>query len=83
MPVIITDPFFKSLYNKLAVEIEKRSELLITGGALMHGNGIGVDPTATAMKYQEAVSYIKALHDVIELGLDLDHDRYGNRTDGD
>jgi hypothetical protein len=83
MAVILTDPFFRQLYTKLVEEIEKRSDLLISGGALMHNNGIGVDPTATAMKYQEAVSYIRALNDIIELGISLEHDRYGNRSEGD
>jgi hypothetical protein len=41
---------------------------------------------ATAMNYQKAVSYIEALQAVIELGIELDHDRYGGKRkteDGD
>ena len=75
----ITDPFFRKLYNKLAEEIDNRGNVLISGGALAYGNGTGIDATTTAMNYQKAVSYIEALQAVIELGVEIDHDRYGKR----
>jgi hypothetical protein len=81
----IVDPFFRQMYQKLAEEIEARSNTLVSGGAFIHGN-IGVDAIATAMNYQKAVSYIEALQAVIELGIELDHERYGSKRkteDGD
>jgi len=82
----IVDPFFRSLYLKLSEEIEKRASVLVTGGSLIHSN-IGIDPIATAIKYQSDVTYIETLQQVIELGLQLDHEKYGRRSnnndDGD
>lgn len=81
MPSII-DPFFKSLYTKIAEEIDNRSTSLLSGGALIHG-GIGIDAIATAVKYQAAISYIEALQFVLEVGQDLDKERYGKRSSND
>ena len=81
----LTDPFFRQLYNKLVEEIDSRVNALARGSALTLGEKIGVDINATAMNYQKAVSYIEALQSVIELGIELDHERYGRKTtdDGD
>jgi hypothetical protein len=76
----ITDPFFRQLYNRLAEEIDSRVNACASGAALTFTVNGGVDTTATAMNYQKAVSYIEALQAVIELGIELDHDRYGNRA---
>lgn len=76
----ITDPFLRQLYTKLAEEIDNRITSLVSGSASVLGSGIGIDATTTAIKYHEQVSYIKALQDVIELGIEIDHERYGNRT---
>ena len=87
MPVpTISDPFFRQLYNKLAEELDDRVNNLARGSALVLGAHAGLDAITTAMKYQAAVSYIQALEAVIEHGLDLDKDIYGNRktnNDGD
>lgn len=76
----IVDPFFRNLYAKLIEEIDGRGNALIRGSALIQGSGMGVNTTETAMNYQKAVSYIEALQFVIELGIQLDHERYGTRT---
>ena len=85
MTSLPTDPFFRQLYNRLAEEIDSRGSALIRGAALTFGEGVGVDAMTTAMNYQKQVSYIQALQDIIELGLQFDKDRYGSRTtdDGD
>lgn len=82
-PTII-DPFFRALYQKIAEEIDNRASTLVSGGALIHGN-IGIDATATAIKYQAAVSYIEALQMVVDLGLSMDKERYrsNKNEDGD
>ena len=82
-PTII-DPFFRALYQKIAEEIDNRASTLVSGGALIHGN-IGIDATATAIRYQAAVSYIEALQAIQNLGLEMDKERYGKRSieDGD
>lgn len=81
----ITDPFFKQLYLRVSEELENRAAVLVSGGALMLGANTGLDAVTTAMKYQSAVSYIEALQKVIELGLEIDHERYGrgNKDNGD
>lgn len=76
---VITDPFFKQLYNRLAEEVDSRINTLASGGAFTHGN-IGIDAIATALNYQKQVSYIEALQQVISLGIELDHERYGGGT---
>jgi hypothetical protein len=77
---VISDPFFRQMFQKLAEEIDRRSESLSTGSALINAKGIGVDVYSTAMKYQASVSYIEALKFVIELGLEMDLERYGKHT---
>lgn len=80
----LTDPLLHLLATKLEEEINKRGSVLIAGSALALGEGFGVDVTATAMSYQKSVAYIEALQSVIELCVEIDHDRYGKRTkDGD
>jgi hypothetical protein len=76
----ITDPFFRKLYNALAGELDDRVNGLARGSALILGQNTGLDAITTAMKYQAAVAYIEALQAVIDLGIQLDHDHYGNRT---
>lgn len=80
MPTI-TDPFFKKLYTKLVEEIDSRVNTLARGSALILGQNTGLDVATTAMKYQSQVSYIEALQAVIELGIELDHERYGNNKE--
>lgn len=75
----ITDPFFRTLYLKLTEEVDSRVNALASGSALVLGERTGLDPHTIALKYQAAVSYIEALQAVIELGVQIDHDRYGNR----
>jgi len=82
MPSNISDPFFRQLHQRLAEEIENRAEAIINGSLVCVGNGIDL----TGIKYREAVAYIQALQQVIELGLQIDHDRYGgprNKNDGE
>ena len=80
----ITDPFFKKLYARLADELDSRVDALARGSALIPTSGLGLDAVTTALKYQEAVSYIAALQAVMELGLQIDKERYGKRgSDGD
>lgn len=76
---IITDPFFKGLYHKLVEEIDNRVNALASGSALTLGKDVGIDAVATAINYQKAISYIEALQQVIQLGIELDHERYGGR----
>ena len=77
----ISDPFFRQLYQRLAEEIENRTEAIINGGLICTENGTDF----TGIKYREAVAYINALKQVIDLGTQLDHDRYGirNKNDGE
>lgn len=84
MPTI-TDPFFKKLYSKLVEEIDSRVSVLANGSALTSTSGVGIDAVSTAIKYQESVTYIAALQAVVELGIQIDNDHYGNRNkeDGD
>lgn len=80
----ISDPFFKQLYARLADELDSRVDALARGSALIPTSGLGLDAITTALKYQEAVSYIAALQAVMELGLQFDKERYGRRpTNGD
>ena len=79
----LTDPFFRLLYSKIAEEIDDRVNALARGSALVLGANTGLDAITTAMKYQAAVSYIEALQSVLELGIEIDHDRYGKRTTND
>lgn len=75
----ITDPFFKKLYNRLVEDLDNRVNSLAKGSALTIGEKGSVDIEATAMKYQAAVAHIDALQQVIELGIEIDHDHYGKR----
>ena len=78
--VSISDPLLRQLYSRLAEEIDKRGSVLIAGGALgISEKGFGVDAIATALSYQKAVSYIEALQSVIEVLVEIDHERYGKR----
>ena len=77
--VVITDPLFRVLYSKLSEELESRVRALASGSALTHGKDIGIDAVATAINYQKAVSYIEALEQVIELGIQIDHERYQSK----
>ena len=80
----ITDPLFRILYNRLLEEIDKRGSVLISGGALgISEKGFGIDAIATAMNYQKAVSYIEALQSVIDVVVEIDHDRYGGKRNED
>ncbi len=81
----ISDPFFRQLYAKIAEELDNRVNALARGGALVLGENTGLDVNTIALKYQSQVSYIEALQAVIELGVEIDHERYGKRTslDGD
>lgn len=83
----ITDPFFRALYNRLAEEIDSRVNALASGSALVLGEKTGLDPQSIALKYQEQVAYIQALQAVIQLGIEIDYDRYGGNKkqidDGD
>jgi hypothetical protein len=83
----ITDPFFKQLYFRLIEEVDKRAHVLIDGGAFSFSEKGTIDIDATALKYQKDVSYIEALQQVIQLGLQIDHERYdgkrGTDNDGD
>ena len=77
--VVITDPLFRILYSRLSEELESRVRALASGSALIHGKDIGIDAVATAVNYQKAVSYIEALEQVIELGIQIDHERYQSK----
>ena len=79
----ITDPFFRTLYQRLVEEIDKRSAVLVDGGSLTFSDKGVIDINATAMKYQKDISYLEALHQVLNLGIQLDHDQYGVRTKED
>ena len=74
-----TDPFFRQLHQRLAEEIDNRTNVLASGGALAFNEKGSRDPISTAMKYQADVSYIEALRSVIELGFEMDHERYGTK----
>jgi hypothetical protein len=74
------DPFFRQLFKRLAEEIDKRAAILISGSALSFSDKGTVDATSTAMSYQKAVSYIEALQSVLELGKEIDQEKYGKRT---
>lgn len=82
MTTTIIDPLLRLLYLKLVEELDSRVTTLARGSALIQGERIGVDPTATAMKYQEAVSYIQALQAVMDLILETDRERY-KKENGD
>ena len=75
----ITDPLFRTLYAKIAEEIDNRVNGLARGSALILGANTGLDINTTALKYQAAVSYIEALQFVLELGLELDNERYNSK----
>jgi hypothetical protein len=77
----IISPFFRQLYNILVEDIENRSQALIDGGCINIGDGLDI----TGIKYRESIAYIQALKQVIQLGLQLDHDQYGirNKNDGE
>lgn len=78
--VVVVDPFFRKLYIKLTEELEGRIYSLAEGSAVTHGAQGLVDAFNTAMKYRADISYIQALKQVIELGLELDREQYGVRT---
>ena len=75
----IVDPLFRTLYAKIAEEIDNRVNGLARGSALILGANTGLDINTTALKYQAAVSYIEALQFVLELGLELDNERYNSK----
>lgn len=77
---VLSDPFFRQLYSKLAEELDDRVNALARGSALILGANTGIDAVTTAMKYQSAISYIEALQNVIELGIQLDREKYGVKT---
>lgn len=77
---VVTDPFFRALYTKLVEDLDNRVTSLARGGALILGANTGLDAVTTAMKYQAAVSYIEALQAVIDVGLEIDRERYGVKT---
>ena len=79
----ITDPFFRTLHSKLADEINSRVSALAAGSAITLGKDVGIDAVATAINYQKAVSYIEALQQVIELCVEIDHERYGRKSSAD
>ena len=79
----ITDPLFRILYAKISDEIDNRVNGLARGSALILGANTGLDINTTAMKYQAAVAYIEALQSVLELGLEIDRERYGKRGPDD
>lgn len=76
----IVDPFFRQLYNQLAGELDSRVTNLARGSALVLGAHSGLDAITTAMKYQEAVAYIQAIQFVIDLGIEIDNERYGTKN---
>ena len=70
----ITDPFFSKLYARLEEESDKRINSLANGSALAG------DAFNTSAKYQEQVSYLQAIKDIIELCYELDREIYGVRS---
>lgn len=72
----ISDPFFRNLYARLEEELGDRVNSLASGSALILGANTGIDAVSTAMKYQAAISYIQALQQVMQLGLEIDKERY-------
>lgn len=72
----VIDPFFRQMYSKLEEELDDRVNALARGSALILGANTGIDATTTAMKYQAAISYIEALQAIMELGLEMDKERY-------
>lgn len=79
----IIDPFFRKLYARLAEELDNRVNALARGSALVLGEKTGLDPYTIALKYQDAVSHIETLQSVIDLGLELDRERYGKKSTED
>lgn len=79
--MIITDPFFRQLYKKIAEQIEDRISALARGSALTHGHAGLLDVNNTGSKYQAEVAYIQALQDVVGIGVVLDHEIYGTKKD--
>lgn len=80
MSLNIIDPFFRKLYGRIAEDIDNRVNALSKGAAFITGNQGNVDALATALKYQYYTAYIEAMQEVIKLGIELDHDRYGTRN---
>ena len=80
MSIDITDPFFRQLYKNLAEDIDNRVNALAKGAAFIIGANGNIDAMATALKYQYYVAYMEAMQSVIELGLELDHERFGTRN---
>jgi len=81
----IVDPFFNQLYKRLAEELEKRRFAVADGNSLTHGSNGVLNVEATAMRYNSDVSYIRALQDIIEIGMSIDKEIYGSQKpiDGD
>lgn len=81
----ITDPFFKQLYEKLQQEIEARVHALASGNSMTHGDNGVMSSEGTALRYASDVSHIRALQDVVGLGISIDKDIYGSKrtVDGD
>lgn len=78
-PTII-DPFFRQLYNRIVEDLDSRVNALARGSALVLGEKTGLDPNTIAMKYQAVVAHIAALQEVIDLGIEIDRERYGTKT---
>ena len=75
----ITDPFFRRLHAKLVEELQSRINALASGSALTLGKDVGVDAVATAINYTKAITYIETIQQVIDLGVELDHEQYGGK----
>lgn len=73
----IQDPFFRSLFDRMAPEIDSRMIQLASG----HASAIAGDTKTVAEKYAEQVAYLRAFNDVLELCKQIELDRYGAKPD--
>lgn len=71
----LVDPFHRALYAVLVKELENRMGQLAEGSACTNTN----DTQTVAEKYAAQVSYIKALHDILEKCEELEADLFGTK----
>ncbi len=73
----ITDPFFRSIFDKLTPEIDRRMIELAAGSA----GTITGDTKTVAEKYADQTAYLRALNDVLKVCAEIELDRYGAKPD--
>jgi hypothetical protein len=69
-PARIIDPFFRNLDRVIREKLDQREKQLFDGSAVDFAD------------YKGQIAYIRALHDVLQWGEEVERDQYGRKPDG-